>query len=103
MLCAVAAEDSDDVVKKFNPAHPEGSYTLSMTVPAQRTIAALLCSLDLDHKEDMIVNIRLDGTSLESNVKKLKWPAKYATNLLLLCMQASYNFNVVTCTSTFCA
>ena len=77
------------MVKKFNPAHPEGSYTLSMTVPAQRTIAALLCSLDLDHKEDIIVNIRLDGTALESNVKKLKWPAKYVPNLLSSASSAS--------------
>lgn len=64
------------MVKTFNPAHPEGSYTLSMAVAAQRTIAALLCNLDLDHKEDIITNIRLDGRNLEANVKKLNWPAK---------------------------
>lgn len=64
------------MVKTFNPAHPEGSYTLSMTVPAQRTIAALLCNLDLDHKEDIITNIRLDGRNLDGNIKKLNWPAK---------------------------
>jgi len=68
--------ESDDVVKKFNPAHPEGNYTLSMTVPAQRTIAALLCNLDLEHKEDIIKNIKLDGKPIVSSVKKLKWPAK---------------------------
>ncbi len=61
------------MVKKFNPAHPEGNYTLSMTVPAQRTIAALLCNLDLEHKEDII---KLDGKPIVSSVKKLKWPAK---------------------------
>ena len=74
--CVAADGDSDDVVKTFNPAHPEGSYTLSMTVPAQRTIAALLCNLDLDHKEDIITNIRLDGRNLDGNIKKLNWPAK---------------------------
>ncbi|KAL0042382.1 hypothetical protein WJX77_010805 [Trebouxia sp. C0004] len=68
--------ESDDVVKKFNPAHPEGNYTLSMTVPAQRTIAALLCNLDLEHKEDIIKNIKMDGKPILSSVKKLKWPAK---------------------------
>lgn len=64
------------MVKKFNPAHPEGSYTLSMAVPAQRTIAALLCNLDREHKEDIIKNIRLDGRNLDGNIKKLNWPAK---------------------------
>ena len=68
--------ESDDVVKKFNPAHPEGNYTLSMTVAAQRTIAALLCNLDLEHRDDIIKNIKLDGKALDGNVKKLKWPAK---------------------------
>ncbi|KAL0041640.1 hypothetical protein WJX79_010316 [Trebouxia sp. C0005] len=73
---STADGESDDVVKKFNPAHPEGNYTLSMTVPAQRTIAALLCNLDLEHREDIIKNIKLDGKPIVSSVKKLKWPAK---------------------------
>ena len=79
----LAAEvDSDEVVRNFNPAHPDGNYTLNMTVPAQRTIAALLCNLDLDHQEDMIRSIKMDGKVLEGNVKKLGWPAKYACSAL---------------------
>lgn len=75
-VLAAAEIDSDEVVRNFNPAHPDGNYTLKMTEPAQRTIAALLCNLDLDHQEDMIKNIRLDGKNLDGNVKKLGWPAK---------------------------
>ena len=83
MLLSAAEVDSDEVVRNFNPAHPDGSYTLNMNVPAQRTIAALLCNLDLDHQQDMIKNIRVDGKALDASVKKLGWPVKYAPHGLI--------------------
>ena len=46
MLRIAAAEDSSDNLTCSNPAYPERSYMLSMTVPALCTIAALPCMLD---------------------------------------------------------
>lgn len=65
------------MVLTFNPAHPEGSHTLRLAVPAERSIAVLMCNLDQASTLDLIRNIRLDGKALNGTVKKLRWPTKW--------------------------
>ena len=80
------------MVLTFNPAHPEGSHTLRLAVPAERSIAVLMCNLDQASTFDLIRNIRLDGKALGGTVKKLRWPTRWAGSahackLLLRCMR----------------
>ena len=80
-LCHAAEVDGEQapgsVVLTFNPAHPEGSHTLRMAVPAERSIAVLMCNLDQASNFDLIRNIRLDGKALGGTVKKLRWPTRW--------------------------
>ena len=71
------------VVLTFNPAHPEGSHTLRLAVPAERSIAVLMCNLDQASTFDLIRNIRLDGKALGGTVKKLRWPTRWVKVRLL--------------------
>ncbi|KAK9817199.1 hypothetical protein WJX72_010972 [[Myrmecia] bisecta] len=63
-------------VANFNPAHPEGSYTLDMGMPAERAIAVMLCNLDATSPGDLLKNIRVNGKPVSGGAKKLGWPEK---------------------------
>lgn len=68
-------------MSSFNPAYPEGMYTLNLGSPAERVIAAQLCRLDQNSTSDLARGILLAGKPAGGSVKRLKWPARCATRV----------------------
>ncbi len=45
----------------FNPADPDGAYTLNLALPVERAVAAALADIDVAAGTDPMKNIKLDG------------------------------------------
>ena len=65
-------------MSSFNPAYPEGMYSLNLGSPAERVIASQLCRLDQISATDLAKGILLAGKPTGGSVKRLKWPARCA-------------------------
>lgn len=61
-VCAAAAvHDAAGSASDFNPASPDGSYTLDLSVAAERAVAVQLVELDRANATDLMKSITLDG------------------------------------------
>ncbi len=61
IAAAAAARDAEGGAAEFNPASPDGSYTLHLSVAVERAVAVQLASIDRASGSDLMKNIRLDG------------------------------------------
>jgi hypothetical protein len=65
LLSAAAAHDAAGSPADFNPASPDGSYTLDLSIAAERAVAVQLAELDRANSSgngpDMMRNISVDG------------------------------------------
>lgn len=60
-------------VQDFNPACPNGQYSLNLATPAERSVALQLCQLDQQSAFNLMKNIKLNGTAVTS-ATEANWP-----------------------------
>ena len=76
------ASAATSVVYTFNPSHPDGTYTLRLSIPAERTIVNQLCRLDLANNTNAVRILKLDDKPPAiQGVKRLRWPERYVSKV----------------------
>lgn len=58
---AAAVRDRAGAAAEFNPASPDGSYSLDLAVAADRVVAVQLVDLDRASEKELLRGITLDG------------------------------------------
>ena len=82
---AAAVHDQGGSAAEFNPASPDGSYSLDLAVAADRVVAVQLVELDRASEKELLRGITLDGKVCAGAVRwhSAPWKALAACSVIL--------------------